>query len=63
MIVSGLTAMDWNDSEDRFAVPGVRNEHEGLEPDMTEFIRHTLRRLDRWTLTVFNPYIASDHRH
>ena len=30
---------------------------------MTDFIRHTLRRLDRWTLTVFNPYIASDHRH
>ncbi len=22
-----------------------------------------LRRLDRWTLTVFNPYYASDHRH
>ena len=62
MIVSGLTASDWNDSEDRFAVPDVSNEHEGLEPDMTEFIRHTLRRLDRWTLTVFNPYIASDHR-
>jgi hypothetical protein len=29
---------------------------------MTEFIRHALRRLDRWTLTVFNPYYASDHR-
>ena len=25
-------------------------------------IRRTLRRLDRWTLTVFNPYYASDHR-
>ena len=24
---------------------------------MTDFIRNTLRRLDRWTLTVFNPYI------
>ena len=30
---------------------------------MTDLIRRTLRRLDRWTLTVFNPYIASDHRH
>jgi hypothetical protein len=30
---------------------------------MTDFIRRTLGRLDRWTLTVFNPYIASDHRH
>jgi hypothetical protein len=29
---------------------------------MIEFIRHTVRRLDRWTLTVFNPYYASDHR-
>jgi hypothetical protein len=30
---------------------------------MTDFIHRTLRRLDRWTLTVFNPYYASDHRH
>jgi hypothetical protein len=30
---------------------------------MNERIRRTLRRLDRWTLTVFNPYLASDHRH
>jgi hypothetical protein len=30
---------------------------------MIERIRRTLRRLDRWTLTVTNPYIASDHRH
>lgn len=29
---------------------------------MIRFIRRTLRRLDRWTLTVFNPYYASDHR-
>jgi hypothetical protein len=29
---------------------------------MTNLIRRTLRRLDRWTLTVFNPYYASDHR-
>ena len=31
--------------------------------EMTDFIHRTLRRLDRWTLTVFNPYYASDHRH
>ena len=30
---------------------------------MKDTIRRTLRRLDRWTLTVFNPYYASDHRH
>ena len=29
---------------------------------MTDRIRDILRRLDRWTLTVFNPYYASDHR-
>ena len=29
---------------------------------MTGLIRNTLRRLDRWTLVVFNPYYASDHR-
>jgi hypothetical protein len=29
---------------------------------MTDRIRDIMRRLDRWTLTVFNPYIASDHR-
>lgn len=28
---------------------------------MTNHIRRTLRRLDRWTLMVFNPYFASDH--
>jgi hypothetical protein len=30
---------------------------------MTDFIHRTLRRLDQWTLTVFNPYYASNHRH
>ena len=30
---------------------------------MKDTIRRTLRRLDRWTLTVFNPYYASYHRH
>ena len=29
---------------------------------MKDSIRRALRRLDRWTLTVFNPYYASDHR-
>ena len=29
---------------------------------MKDRIRTALRRLDRWTLTVFNPYYASDHR-
>jgi hypothetical protein len=29
---------------------------------MADFIRQTLRRLDRWTLVAFNPYYASDHR-
>lgn len=28
---------------------------------MKDIIRRTLRRLDRWTSTVFNPYLASDH--
>jgi hypothetical protein len=36
-------------------------EHELKELPMTDLVRRTLRRLDRWTLTVFNPYIASDH--
>ncbi len=52
--MSGLTAAFWNDPEDRRAVP-----------DMTENknpVRSLLRRLDRWTLTVFNPYLHSDHR-
>jgi hypothetical protein len=30
---------------------------------MKDIIRRTLRSLDRWTLTVFNPFVASDHRH
>jgi hypothetical protein len=25
-------------------------------------VRRVLRRLDDWTLTVFNPYIHADHR-
>jgi len=29
---------------------------------MTDRVRDIMRRLDRWTLTVFNPYYASDHR-
>jgi hypothetical protein len=60
--VTGFTADHWNDSEDRFAVPGVRDRHQRQELEMMDFVRRTLRRLDRWTLTVFNPYYASDHR-
>jgi hypothetical protein len=60
--VSGLTTASWNDSEARFAIPGVGDRHERQELEMTDRIREYLRRLDRWTLTVFNPYIASDHR-
>ena len=29
---------------------------------MTNRFRMMLRRLDDWTLTVFNPYLPSDHR-
>jgi hypothetical protein len=28
----------------------------------TSRLRRVLRRLDAWTLTVFNPYLHSDHR-
>jgi hypothetical protein len=61
-VVSGLTIASWNDSEDRCAVPGVRNKPERQELEMTDRVRDIMRRLDRWTLTVFNPYYASDHR-
>jgi hypothetical protein len=55
--VSRFTATFWNDPEDRRAVPGVMTE----SPN-TSRIRRVLRRLDTWTLTVFNPYLHSDHR-
>jgi hypothetical protein len=29
---------------------------------MTTTIRRVLRRLDDWTLEVFNPWLPSDHR-
>jgi hypothetical protein len=61
--VRTLTGSSWNDSEDRFAMPGVRRTTTTTGAEMTDFIHRTLRRLDRWTLTVFNPYYASDHRH
>src|SRR5215210_5884735 len=60
--VSGFTAGIWNDPEDQLAVPGVGDRHQRQELDMTDRIRDIMRHLDRWTLTVFNPYIASDHR-
>jgi len=60
--VTRFTAASWNDSEDHVAVPGVRQRTSTQEHKMMDLIRRTLRRLDRWTLTVFNPYYASDHR-
>ncbi len=57
-----LTAIDWNDSVGLCAVQGVRQSTNTKEQQMAGIIRRTLRRLDRWTLTVFNPYYASDHR-
>ena len=41
---------------------GVRQRTNTEELTMMDLIRRTLHRLDRWTLTVFNPYYASDHR-
>jgi hypothetical protein len=41
-------------------VPDVETSTE--EHDMMDLFRRTLRRLDRCTLMVFNPYYASDHR-
>jgi len=40
-----------------------RNNEQSRGAQMMDRIRTALRRLDRWTLTVFNPYYASDHRH
>lgn len=50
----------WNDSAPRFDVPDVipRKRRNA----MTTTIRRALRRLDDWTLEVFNPYYPSDHR-
>jgi hypothetical protein len=53
--VSRFTTAYWNDSVDRFAVPGMTE-------NSSSRIRRVLRRLDEWTLTVFNPYVHSDHR-
>ena len=47
----------WNDTEDRRAMPCVRTDKTN-----TSRIRRVLRRLDDWTLTVFNPYLHADHR-
>ncbi len=55
--MSRFTTDYWNDPEDRRAVPDVMT-----EKNTTARIRRVLRRLDAWTLTVFNPYLHSDHR-
>ena len=61
--VSGLTLLYWNDSERRVAISSVRHKHTKEHHKVIDKVRQMLRRLDRWTLTVFNPYYASDHRH
>jgi hypothetical protein len=38
-------------------MPGVMTEKKN-----SSLVRSFLRRLDVWTLTVFNPYLHSDHR-
>jgi len=56
-LVSGLTTGYWNDPEDQRAMPGVMTENK-----KNSRVRSILRRLDAWTLTVFNPYIHANHR-
>jgi hypothetical protein len=51
--VRRLTSVYWNDPEDRRAVPGVT---------VSTSFRQILRRLDRWTLVVFNPRLPADRR-
>jgi hypothetical protein len=38
------------------------NHRENRSTPMNDRARSLLRRLNQWTLTVFNPYYASDHR-
>jgi hypothetical protein len=61
--VSGLTTPYWNDSERRVAIRSTRHDNTKEHHKVIDKVRQILRRLDRWTLTVFNPYYASDHRH
>jgi hypothetical protein len=49
----------WNDSEPPIDVLGVIAERRDT---MINTIRRVLRRLDDWTLEVFNPRYPSDHR-
>jgi hypothetical protein len=53
--VSRFTQTCWNDSEDRLATQDVNT-------NSSNRLRRVLRRLDDWTLTVFNPYLHSNHR-
>jgi hypothetical protein len=50
----------WNDSELRFDVPDVIAQNR--RNAMTTTIRRVLRRLDHWTLEVFNPRYPFGHR-
>jgi hypothetical protein len=50
----------WNDSEPRFDVPDVNPQ--SRRNAMTTTIRRALRRLDNWTLEVFNPRFPSNYR-
>lgn len=50
----------WNDSEPRFDVPDVVTENR--RNTMMTTIRRVLRRLDSWTLEVFNPRFPSGRR-
>ena len=61
--MSGLTTAYWNDSERRVAIRSTRYDNTKEHHKVIDKVRQMLRRLDRWTLTVFNPYYASDHRH
>ena len=56
--VSGFTDL-WNDSDVPIDVLGVIAERRDT---MINTIRRVLRRLDDWTLEVFNPRYPSDHR-
>lgn len=60
MPVSDVTQPSWNDSEDRRATPHVSNDNRNATLNLR--LRRALRRLDEWTLTVFNPYFPSNHR-
>ena len=54
-----LHLIAWNDSDAPIDVLGVIAERRDT---MINTIRRVLRRLDDWTLEVFNPYYPSDHR-